>query len=493
MKKIKILTIILLIIAISMIGFGGIYIQKQNRMENQVKDYDLAMEMEGSRHVKYVLNTETTTTIKDAEGKEVEDTGELTDDQLAEKGYVKEEVPNNSDEAKTIENYKKSKKIIEKRLERIGVENYIIKLDETNGDIIIELPENNGTDSVVSNVNNTGKFEILDSETKEVLINNDDIKTARVMYGSSNSSTSSGTQIYLDIEFTSEGAKKLEEISKTYVKNEETDTSSEDETQDTENTTEDGTQDIDNTTQEKSTEETDEQTQSSEETEETKEKQITMKIDGEEIMTTSFEETISTGKLQLSVGSATTDAKTLQNNLTSATNMAVILDTGATPLKYDLDDNEYILSDITENQIQIIKYVIIAIAALAIIILVIKHKGLGILGAISYIGYLATLLLIVRYTNVVLSLEGIFGIGIILILNYILVNKLLTSPKLGETYKEFFVKIIPVIILVITFCFIKWEPISSFGMVMFWGIALIAVYNSIITNSILKIRAGKEK
>ena len=117
----------------------------------------------------------------------------------------------------------------------------------------------------------------------------------------------------------------------------------------------------------------------------------------------------------------------------------------------------------------------------------------GVLSTILSIGYIALLLIAIRYTNVTISLEGIFGIGIILILNYILVNKLLTSPKLGETYKEFFVKIIPVIILVITFCFIKWEPISSFGMVMFWGIALIAVYNSIITNSILKIRAGKEK
>ena len=63
--------------------------------------------------------------------------------------------------------------------------------------------------------------------------------------------------------------------------------------------------------------------------------------------------------------------------------------------------------------------------------------------------------------------------------------------KTKETYKQYFVKIIPIIIAIITFCFAGWEPISSFGMIMFWGVALIAVYNIIITNNLLKIRASK--
>ena len=40
MKKVKILTIVLAIILIIMVGFFGIYIQKQNRMENEIKDYN---------------------------------------------------------------------------------------------------------------------------------------------------------------------------------------------------------------------------------------------------------------------------------------------------------------------------------------------------------------------------------------------------------------------------------------------------------------------
>ena len=70
-------------------------------------------------------------------------------------------------------------------------------------------------------------------------------------------------------------------------------------------------------------------------------------------------------------------------------------------------------------------------------------------------------------------------------------NKITLNEKIKETYKEFFVKIIPICIVVIAFCFVGWAPISSFGMVMFWGILLIAIYNILVTNSLLKIKVGK--
>ena len=98
MKKVKILTITLAIILITAIAFGGIYVQKQNRMENVVEDYKYAMDLEGTRTVKLELDTGTSTVVKDSEGKEVKDTENLTEEQMTEKGYTKEEVPNNSAE-----------------------------------------------------------------------------------------------------------------------------------------------------------------------------------------------------------------------------------------------------------------------------------------------------------------------------------------------------------------------------------------------------------
>lgn len=477
MKKIKTLTVVLAIVLITMVAFLGVYVPVQNRMGNKVKEYAYTMDLEGARSVRLKVDESNKIIIKDSEGKQVEDSENLTDEEIAEKGYVKEETPYNSQEVLNEENYQKSKEIIEKRLKQLNVEEYNIKVDENTGDIILELPENDSTDSIVSNIATVGKFEIIDSETKEVLMDNNDIKLANVMYGSDTTSTTAGTIVYLNIEFTKDGAKKLEDISNKYVETvvENADT--------TEGTVEG--------------EEADE-TEST-----TIEKEITMLIDDEEIMSTSFDEPVKTGKLQLSLGNSTTDNETLQGYIDQASSMASVLDTGNMPVKYTIDENQYVLSDITNQEINIIGYTIAGLALIGLIVLIIRYKIFGLLSAISYVGLVSLFLLIIRYTNVVLSIQGVLGIAIILILNYIFLNKLLLkiknaklnkttlNEKIKDTYKEFFVKIIPICIAVVAFCFVGWAPISSFGMVMFWGILLIAIYNILVTNSLLKIKVSK--
>ena len=201
MKKVKIITMIVLIILITMVSFFGVYTQVQNRMENQVRDYALDMDLDGARYVRLSVNKESTEVIKDADGNEVETDEEMTDEQLAENGYTKESVPNNSEDVLTVENYEKSKEIISKRLETQKVGEYEISLDNETGDILVQIPENEYTDNFVSNMNTVGKFEIIDADTKEVLMDNNDIKLVNVMYGSNSSTSSSGTTVYLNIEF----------------------------------------------------------------------------------------------------------------------------------------------------------------------------------------------------------------------------------------------------------------------------------------------------
>lgn len=432
MKKIKILTITLIVVAITMVAFFGVYTKVQNRMENQVKDYDFAMDLKGSRNIKL---------------------------------KVKEE---NSAEIKTEENYQISKKIMEERLQKLGIGNYIIKLEKETGSIFVEVTENKATDQIVSNLNTTGKFEMLDSETKEVLLNNETIKQARVMTGS-NSSTSRGTTVYLEIEFNQEGSEKLEDISNQYVK-------------------------IENTTSENTVSENTTETNETEGNSETKtEKKVTINLDGEELMSTSFEKPIKTGKIQLSIGSPSTDQKTLQGYINQAASIATVLNAGNMPIQYEIEENQYVLSDITEREISIAIYAMLGILAVGMIAFVIKYKKLGALGVISYIGFVSLLMIIIRYANVVLSIEGIFGVFMAFVLNYILLYQLLGKVEERKSiYKNYWIRMIPIVITIITFCFINWIPISSFGMTMVWGIALIAIYNGIVTNSLLKIDAGKE-
>ena len=431
MKNIKILTIILLIVLVSIIGFFGIYKQNKNQMSNIVKDYSYAMDLNGARTLKLVLNSE------------------------------------NSDEEKTEENYQKAKTIIEKRLKKLGVEEYKIALNSENGEMIIQMPENTSTDSIVSNLTTVGKFEIIDSETNEVLLDNNSIQSSSVLYNT----TKSGTSVYLEIAFNKEGKSKLEDISSKYVK----------------------TSTSDNTT---------DNTDSSDTTTSSTEKKITMKIDDKEIMSTYFEEPITTGKIQLSVGSASTDTTTLNGYIQQAQNVATELDCGKLPVKYDLEKNQYILSNISKQDLTYIVIAITVIAVIAIIILTIKYKSNGLLTGIAYVGFTALYLLLIRYTNVTISIESIFAIAIVLILNYIFTAMLLYNIKklkeektenvmnesISKTYIKFFDRIIPICIMVVAFCFVKWTPMSSFGMTAFWGIVMIAIYNAVVTNSLMKIK-----
>lgn len=488
MKKVKISTIVLIIALISMISAFGLYGKVQNRMEDKVKNYAYAMDLNGARNIKLTVNTQNKEVIKDSEGKIVEAEEELTDEQLKEKGYTKESVANNSQEVLTKENYEKTKKILEDRFKEQGIGEYEISLNEENGEILIKIPENKNTDKLVSNLNTVGKFEIIDSETKEVLMNNNDLKRAKVMYGSS-STSNNGTTVYLDMEFTKEGTKKLEDISNNYKKVEEE-----------QNTNTNGEAENNNTT---ANEETNNEANQSEENTE-KEKQITMKLDDQEIMTTSFDETIRTGTLQLSIGASATDSKTLQGYAEQAGTIASVLNSGNMPVKYDISQNEYILSDVTSQDLQYVKLAVVIAIAVAIIVLVIRFKMNGLLAGISFIGFTAIYNILLKYTNVTLSIQGIFGIAIILVLGYIFINMILTKIKnskeemtkeeinksIKESYKEFFIKIIPICIAVVVFCFTNWMAISSFGMVMFWGITLMAIWN-LVTVTLLKIRAER--
>lgn len=466
MKKIQLVTKILAVALVVAIAFVGIYVQKQNRMENVVKDYSWGMDLTGARVIELKVSDEKEKITRDKDGKIVKE-----EDKKEDGDYTTEEKPVNADEVKTADNYKKSKDIIEKRLYKLGVDNYVIKLDEDTGKIIVEIPENDETDHTVSNISEKGKFEIVDSEdTEKVLMDNSDIKSSSVLYNT----TTTGTTVYLNIEFNKEGTEKLKNISTEYKKNENSSSTTDSESSD-------------------SSENTGEKT---EEKEETKQKEITMQIDGNKMITTGFDETMENGTIQLSMGQATKDKGKLNEYVQSTTTIATILDSGNMPVKYETEKNEYTASDITKDTLIKIAIIEAVVAFLAIIILIIKHKKLGILASIAYIGFVALYLLLIRYTNVIITLEGISALAVIFTLNYVFIYKMLNKIKeygkdeksraIKDTIISFSIKIIPICILSIVFCFINWMPISSFGMAMFWGLLLTELYNITVTRNFLK-------
>ncbi len=492
MKKIKILTIILAVVLIIMVGFFGVYTQVQNRMENQLKDYSYAMDLKGTRNIILSVNEDSKTLIKDAEGKEVEDADNLTDEEIAEKGYVKEEVPYNKEEVKTQDNYKKSKEIIENRLKQIGVDNYILRFNETSGTVALEVTENEQVSDISNIITTTGEFEIKDSETDEELLNNDKIKSATV----TSDQTEEGMTIYLQLELNEEGSKKIEEIKSSIASQNSNDKEKEDESNNTEDETKTETEnETTNSSSEEETQEGEEEeaNESEEDSEESTEKTGKVTFDSQEIGEISFLEQNNPQKIRIAIGSQSTNTTTINQNANEASYIAFMINTKNLPIVYEVTGNQYILSDITNNELQIAMYIALGIIALGIVILIFKYKLSGLLVAISYIGFIASFGLVIRYTNVILSIEGFLAIGIVLILSYLLIMNLLKKSYKMETYKEFLIKILPIIVLSIVFCFVNWVPMSSFGMILFWGIILLAIYNMLITSNLIKIKEGKDK
>ena len=468
-KGIRISIIILAVILVSIISFVGVYVQNQNRMENVVPEYQLGMDLKGARKIVVSVSDEAEEIKYDANGSVIPDTDTTTEVAKT------EEKPVNAEENKTAENYKKSRQIIEKRLKEMQVADYTVRENEENGSFTIQIPENDDTDMVVGNLITVGKFEILDDQTGEVLMTNADIASATAGYGSTGSGT---TAIFVNIQFNTEGKEKLKNITQQYVESQvQTNTVSEDgqtneEAQNTQTNTE--AEDTTNT--------------------ETQTKKIRLTIDGQTLLTTYFEEEITDGLIQLSVGSTSSSTTTseLQNYLLQAQAMATILNNGDMPLTYEMEQNKFVASDITSSMLQIVGYVALGILAILVLYMIIRYRKEGFFLAISFIGYVATLLLVIRYANVMITIDGMLAIALVVLVNFWFLVKLIKMGKEVEDAKIAFRKVVqpmawtltPLVVLAVVFTFAAWLPIFSFGMIIFWGILLSAVYHYILTRTL---------
>ena len=458
MKKVKIITIILAIVLVSLVAFGGVYIQTQNRMEDKVKEYSLGRELNGERVVE----------IKVTDG--------------STEGKTKP-----SDEELTVENYETVKKTVENRLKDLGAQDYTISLDKENGTIRVELPENSNTDTYVYYLTASGKVEMKEKDTENVLLNDSMIKKAQYTY---TSNADGAYQVYLELILTKDGQAKLDEVKNDYAVLA-TEVS---EAESKNNTT------SDNTTTESSTDEDSTTTNTTTEGTETQKSEETKKIASLTIAGTSYDiEKYEKNKITVKIGSQTSNTTTVNNSIAKAAELSMLINAGKYPIDYEVDVNRYVESDIEQQQLI---YFIAGVAVILVIIFIIatiKYKGKGLLASISFIGFIALTSLLLRYTNVIISIEGIGAILLTIIinlkLNQMILNKTKTMDVVSEatkaSYKELFTSIIPIRIITMVFCFSGWTRLSSFGMIMFWGLVLIAVYNIVVTKTLLKLKESK--
>lgn len=456
---------ILVIILVCLVSIGGIYSKDKNIMKNILPEYVLGMDLDTDTLIKLEV-------VKD-EDNSSEETGETEDSKASEsenEGQAKEDIY-------TLDNYKKTKKIIENRLKTAGVEQYAVRLDENTGSIVLEIPKSTDTD-ILQNLFTVGKTEIKlvknivsensdtesENDVSEVQ-NNDNTETVEEIIGDSNSikkitaaidnsyeGYGIGSVVKIDVEFNKDIINKFKELKNN------------------------GENQANNN--------------------------IQILIDGNAICSmgeSEFLESAVNGTLPLKFGDYTKDTDTLNKTLNSANSIKNIMENGNLPLAYSVQYSNEIHSNI--NQYGIIS-VFVVLLAVMFIYLVVKYKTKGILAELSILGLGAFLLLVIRFTKVQISIATIVAIASVLILQFIYLIKLLNNSKISskvfnETTIEFTKMLIPAFIVSVIGAVLpalnesKIIPfgniveISDFGMVIFWGIVLFELFNNIISRAIL--------
>lgn len=474
-KKLSIVLILLIIILISIISFVGIFYQDKNQMVSVIPDYNLGTDLSGYR--KIILT--------------VDDSDE-----------------GNTEEVLTYDNFVESANVIKARLKSMGIEDFTVRCDEGEGQIEITIPENDQTEYVLADITQKGNFEIRNTANDEVLMNNDDIRSIEVDVVQSTYSTSSSA-IYMDIHFTNSGSRTFRNITRDYqnvVTNDtaennvvaetnstynETASNTTAENETTTNTTENETSDTNSTANETVSNEVSNETTDETVAEEDNTTEIGLYIDDTSMMTTSFSEIIDNGVMSLSLG---TSSSAEQTKILSyqAESLAAILENDAMPVQYSVTGNIYVSSPIEQNTINILIGIGISIALIMLIVAIVKNRVKGVIVSVCMIGFIALYLLILRYTNVVITLEGIFSIALVFIINYILnimiLNRLQKNVEktFSKALTKFSLSMIPMLILAVVCCFSSWMSLFSFGMILFWGLVTSVVYNVVITRTFLK-------
>lgn len=452
MKKLKLITIELLLLILTAMAFLGFYKKEEYRVRNLIPEYKQGMNYTDQRLITMTVSDEIKETlIYDAEGNLVEEEQEGID-YTEENGYKRVEAKVNDDSILTEENYEKVKNIVLNRLNGLGIGEYTVELDKATGQIKIRLQETDNTDMWAYYLNQSGKLEITDAETGEVLLDESHIKDVGLLYGSNlDENGQNVSYIYLQIAFDKDGTAKLDELSKIYIAT----------TEEVEN--EDG-----------------------EKEETTTEKKVAIYLNGTNMGSTVITNIIYNDAVALCVGSATdNDEYTEQSE--NATNIVKILRSGTFPIEYTIKDEEI---EAYSSKLDIkFKYYEIAVLILTLalyIVLIIRFKERGLITGNLLVGFLAATIIMLRLTNVVMTNTAIIGIALAVIIDYMFLIQILKSKgNFNEILIKHFLNWTPTYIITVIIAFSKMTAISSFGMALIWGAMIIYIYNLIFTKSLI--------
>jgi len=448
-KKLKLVLMILVCILVILVGFLGIYSKTNNSYKNILPEYELASDLKGSTILEFEVNEGTETIYLDKDGKEVDAT---TITEKNEDNYTKKEVLINEKESLNIENYKKVVEIMKKRLEFLQADQYRLDLDEKTGKIVLAF-EDDYPDDIKSFLQMEGKLELVDSNTENVILDYNNFSSAEATYAA----LDDGSYVtYINLKLNNTGIEKVNNI-ESY------------------------------------------KTSTSEEGETTVNK-FKVIFDTDEITEISYDNILLSNKtLRITTAKDLTSNSSINSELNTNTLVSQLATMGKLPVVYNLTAEEYIKSDVADY----VKYIIAGLAIICVVIsiyFVIRYKSKGILAIISFAANISLFLLIIRLTNIQISLNGFAGILGLILLNTILVNNILKCVKendktFSENIKNAYLKTIDafviMLILFAVFSFSSMTVINMMGLLVFWGWLVVLIGNLILTVPMLAVVSKK--
>lgn len=453
MKTLKTITIILSIIIISAISFLGIYQKDEYRVRNLIPEYKLSMHF--TKQKKLTMTPDDSikeTKIYDKDGKLVENKEEGVE-YTEEHGYRTEEIRMNDSTVLNEENYKKTKDIVLKRLYGLNIGEYEVNFNKEAGKIEITVQENDDADKLEYYLNQSGKIALKDEVTKEVLLDEKNLKDVKTLYGSNlNEKGENVGYVYLQLIFDKEGTAKLQELNNIYVETK---------------------KEVENEKGEKE--------------EKTEEKKLTVELNGQELVSTVMKNLLYNNTITLTIG-ASANTSELEQQRKNAINTKKILESGTLPIVYKVT-SDVIEPNVNKNiSINIYTLIIMALMFALCIYTISKYKMNGLLMSYLIVAHFAITLIMCRVANVVLTESGLFGILVGVYCNYVL---LLQVVKKESNFKKVLTKhvldFIPLYILAIILSFTKITYLNSFGMVIVWSGIVAYLSNLIFTEPLLDI------
>jgi len=434
-KKLKLILRILICILITLLGTVGIYTKQTNEYKNILPHkYTLSSDIKEITAMQFKPDDSKNTVYYDKDGNEVDST-KITKEN--EKDYEKKEIPVNEEQNLNPANYLTSLNIMKKRLDFFNVEQYQINLDEKTGTISLNV-EDRYLEDKLAYILTEGSLQLIDSNTGDVLIDYTNFKTVEATYAS----LAREVKTYFNFKLNSSGLEKINNIEKYKTVK----------------------------------------------TEENKQSTILVMFDSQKIAEVSYEDILLTGKtLRVTTANGLTSDTEINSQINIGIIVSKIATMGKMPVIYTLTAESYIQNDIGNSM----DYIIISLIALAIlvsIIIIFRHKLKGLLGVLGFATNISLFLLIIRITDVQISLNGFAGMYGLIILNGLLIDNLLKCSKnkekaFYENVKEAYLKslnsIIIMLIIFVVFAFSSMTVINTMGLLVFWG-WLITVLGTLI-------------